>query len=235
MTVRRVANIFLAMLLWTATVVVAAAAPLADEFRLRMRPCEACHGKEGRPAADGYYPRIAGKPAGYLYEQLLNFRDGRRILPMMIYMVERQDENYLRQMAEYFSQLEYPYPPLARVDRNAASMKRGADLARRGDLSRKIPACISCHGERLTGAAPAVPGLLGLPHYYLAAQLNAWRQGLRHARAPDCMAEIAQRLAPEDVDALSAWLASQPVPVNARAPLLRLEPPLKCGSLEPRR
>ena len=83
MTVRRVANIFLAMLLWTATAVVAvAAAPLADEFRLRMRPCEACHGKEGRPAADGYYPRIAGKPAGYLYEQLLNFRDGRRILPI---------------------------------------------------------------------------------------------------------------------------------------------------------
>ena len=145
------------------------------------------------------YPRIAGKPAGYLYEQLLNFRDGRRILPMMIYMVERQDESYLRQMAEYFSQLEYPYPPAAPVNRNAASMKQGADLARRGDPARNIPACMACHGERLTGAAPAVPGLLGLPHYYLAAQLNAWRQGLRHARAPDCMAEIAQRLAPEEI------------------------------------
>ena len=132
MTVRRLANIFFATLLWTAAAVFAAALP-DDEFRQRMRPCEVCHGKEGRPAADGYYPRIAGKPAGYLYEQLLNFRDGRRILPMMIYMVERQDESYLRQMADYFSRLEYPYPPPARVDRNAASMKQGADLARRGD------------------------------------------------------------------------------------------------------
>jgi cytochrome c553 len=232
MTVCRAAILFVVSLL--CSVAVAADAP-ADDFRQRMRPCEACHGREGRPAADGYYPRIAGKPAGYLFEQLLNFRDGRRILPMMIYMVERQDESYLRQMAEYFSQLEYPYPPPAPVNRNAASMKQGADLARRGDPVRNIPACMACHGERLTGAAPAVPGLLGLPHYYLAAQLNAWRQGLRHARAPDCMAEIAQRLSPEDVDAVSAWLASQPVPSNARAPVLHLEPPLKCGSLEPRR
>lgn len=235
MTARRLASLLIASLLSLAAVSIAADAAPADDFRQRMRPCEACHGREGRPAADGYYPRIAGKPAGYLYEQLLNFRDGRRILPMMIYMVERQDEAYLRQMAEYFSRLEFPYAPPAPVNRSAAVMQQGADIARRGDASRNIPACMACHGERLTGAAPAVPGLLGLPHFYLAAQLNAWRQGLRHARAPDCMSEIAQRLAPKEVDAVSAWLASQPVPVNARAPVLRLEPLLKCGSLEPRR
>ena len=28
--------------------------------------CTGCHGAEGRAASDGYYPRIAGKPAGYL-------------------------------------------------------------------------------------------------------------------------------------------------------------------------
>ena len=93
---------------------------------------------------------------------------------------------------------------------------------------------MTCHGRQLTGIAPAVPGLLGLPQYYLAAQLNSWRQGLRHARAPDCMAEIAQALQPADVDAVSAWLASQPVPRDARAPLQRFEAPLRCGSLEPR-
>jgi cytochrome c553 len=30
--------------------------------------------------------RIAGKPAGYLYNQLLNFRDGRRNYPLMTYI-----------------------------------------------------------------------------------------------------------------------------------------------------
>ena len=48
------------------------------------------------------------------------------------------------------------------------------------------------------------------------------------------MAEIAQALQPDDVDAVSAWLASQTVPRDARAPLQRFEAPLRCGSLEPR-
>ena len=43
-----------------------------------------------------------------------------------------------------------------------------------------------------------------------------------------------RRLTPADVDAVSAWLASQPVPRDARAPLQRFEAPLRCGSLEPR-
>jgi cytochrome c553 len=40
----------------------------------RMAACTACHGKEGRATADGYYPRIAGKPEGYLLNQLQSFR-----------------------------------------------------------------------------------------------------------------------------------------------------------------
>ena len=208
-------------------------APL-DDFAQRMQPCAACHGREGRPATEGYSPRIAGKPAGYLYEQLLNFRDGRRVSPMMSYMVDRQSEAYLRRMAEFFAQQEFPYATPRVVRRDAASMARGEQLVRKGDAAHSIPACMTCHGQQLTGIAPAVPGLLGLPQYYLAAQLNSWRQGLRHARAPDCMAEIAQALQADDVDAVSAWLASQPVPRDARAPLQRFEAPLRCGSLEPR-
>ena len=55
-----------------------AAAPFEDTIAQRVVACTGCHGKEGRAAPDGYYPRIAGKPAGYLYNQLLHFRDGRR-------------------------------------------------------------------------------------------------------------------------------------------------------------
>jgi cytochrome c553 len=75
-----------------------------------------------------------------------------------------------------------------------------------------LPACQSCHGERLTGVAPAVPGLLGLPYDYIAAQLGSWRQHIRRAHAPDCMAQIAERLSPEDLGAVAAWLAAQPMP-----------------------
>ena len=93
---------------------------------------------------------------------------------------------------------------------------RGEALVMQGDPARGIPACVACHGERLTGVAPAIPGLLGLPRDYLNAQFGAWRNGARRAHAPDCMAEIAGRLTVADVGAVSAWLASQPVPAGAK-------------------
>ena len=49
-----------------------------DTMAQRTQACTACHGEQGRAGPDGYDPRLAGKPAGYLYQQLLNFREGRR-------------------------------------------------------------------------------------------------------------------------------------------------------------
>ena len=47
-----------------------------------------------RPARPGhrddYFPRLAGKPAGYLMNQLVAFRDGRRRYPPMNYLLEYQ-------------------------------------------------------------------------------------------------------------------------------------------------
>ena len=45
-----------------------------DTLQQRVKPCTSCHGNEGRATREGYFPRIAGKPAGYLFNQLLNFR-----------------------------------------------------------------------------------------------------------------------------------------------------------------
>lgn len=182
----------------------------------RMQACTACHGAEGRAAPDGYYPRIAGKPAGYLYNQLINFRDGHRGYRLMGQMLEPLSDTYLREMAEYFAQLDLPYPPPVRVNLTEAERRRGETLALRGDPALNVPACIQCHGAKLTGMLPDVPGLLGLPRDYLNAQMGAWRNGLRKAHTPDCMAPIAQRLNPSDVAAVSGWLASQPLPRDTK-------------------
>ena len=65
-----------------------AARPFEDSMAQRTLPCTVCHGPQGRAAADGYYPRIAGKPAGYLFDQLLAFRDGRRRYGLMAHLLE---------------------------------------------------------------------------------------------------------------------------------------------------
>lgn len=205
------------------------------DFEPHVRPCFSCHGDQGRATPDGYYPRIAGKPAGYLFEQLLHFRDARRVNDEMSYLVDRQRDDTLRRMAEHFAALDLPYPPPAPVNADAASVERGGRLVLQGDAARELPACTACHGESMTGIEPAVPGLLGLPQDYVAAQLGSWREGTRRAREPDCMAQIARRLEPADIAAVSAWLASRPVPLHAHAePGPLRQPPMDCGVLEAR-
>ena len=49
-----------------------------DTMAARVLACASCHGAEGEGTSDIYFPRLAGKPAGYLYNQLVAFRDGRR-------------------------------------------------------------------------------------------------------------------------------------------------------------
>jgi cytochrome c553 len=208
----------------------AAAAPVPDTMAQRMQACTVCHGKEGRATSEGYFPRIAGKPAGYLFNQLVNFRDGRRHNVTMAYLVEHMPDEYLREIAGYFAALDLPYaaPPPATA---AAQLEQGATLVRQGDARRDIPACVACHGERMTGVQPAVPGLVGLPRDYVLGQLGAWQTGQRRAAVPDCMSTIARRLTPQDVSAVAAWLSSQPAPLDTRpAPQARLPLPLECGS-----
>ncbi len=192
-----------------------------------------CHGAEGRATASGYFPRIAGKPAGYLHEQLMGFRDGRRDQSAMVRLVQHLSDDYLLEMARWFAQQELPYPPPQPSSLDAQRRARGEALIREGDRQRGVPACIACHGERMTGVQPAMPGLLGLPRDYLIGQLGAWRIGERRSRLPDCMAAIARRLAPEDVVAVADVLASRTVPADSR-PVPRSSVtgplPLECGS-----
>jgi cytochrome c553 len=217
----------------TAETRVAGAAP-PDPLARRLAACTACHGPQGRATADGYYPRIAGKPAGYLYNQLLAFREGRRAVPSMIWMVDPLPDPYLREIAAHFAAQHPPHPPPVAPAAPASVLERGRRIVAEGDPGRGIPACVACHGQAMLGTEPAIPGLLGLPRDYLNAQLGAWREGLRRAVAPDCMATIARRLAAEDVAALTAWLAAQPVPADARASApVSARLPLDCGGLAP--
>ena len=208
-----------------------AQASVPDTMGQRLQACTVCHGKEGRATRDGYFPRIAGKPAGYLYHQLLNFRDGRRRNAAMTHLIEHLSDGYLREIAEHFAALDLPYPPPRAADRARPGQARGEALVRRGDEALRVPACTACHGAAMTGVMPAAPGLLGLPRDYLVAQLGAWRSGQRRAHAPDCMADIAQRLSADDIGAVASWLAAQPVPAAAKAvPAPSTPAPMDCGS-----
>jgi cytochrome c553 len=210
-----------------------AVAPASPDMAPRVLACVVCHGKQGRATPDGYFPRIAGKPEGYLYHQLLNFRDGRRSYPQMGTLIEHLTDDYLREMAAHFAALQLPYPAPLPPQASATVLERGRQLVQQGDAARRIPACVQCHGAAMTGVAPAIPGLLGLPRDYLNSQLGAWATGQRRAQAPDCMAQIARQLTPDEVSAVSAWLAAQPVPGGGKpATALPAPLPVQCGGVD---
>jgi cytochrome c553 len=201
-----------------------------DTLAQRLLACTGCHGAEGRASNEGYLPRIAGKPAGYLYNQLINFREGRRPNAAMVRLVAPLSPAYLRQIAQHFAAQEVPYPSPQTRSAPADVLAAGERLAREGDSTRQLPACAACHGKSLMGMQPATPGLLGLPRDYVVSQLGAWRTGSRRALTPDCMAHVAQALTPADIHAVSTWLSTQSAPSDARpaaAPVAAL--PLSCG------
>ena len=193
-----------------------AAAPFEDTIAQRTMACTACHGPQGRAAPDGYYPRLAGKPVGYLYNQLINFREGRRHYGLMTQLVDPLTDAYLLEIAQYFSQLEVPYPAPPPLTASSDVLQHGEQLVLNGDAGRKIPACVQCHGQAMTGVAPNIPGLLGLPRDYLNSQLGAWKTGQRRAHAPDCMKDVLSRLNDSDINSVSNWLASRALPANTK-------------------
>jgi len=210
----------------------AAAGKVEDTLAQRLKACTVCHGATDRVTADAYFPRIAGKPSGYLYQQLLNFREGRRQYAPMRGLLAGLSDDYLREIAGYFAALDLPHsaPPVGNA--SAAELAQGDALVHQGVAAREVPACVKCHGEALTGLAPSVPGLVGLPKNYLVAQFGAWRSGQRQARTPDCMAQIVRRLQPEELSAVAQWLAAQPLPADPRP---ASQPPdqwaMACGGL----
>jgi cytochrome c553 len=212
----------------------AASQSVPDTMSQRLVACASCHARvdaRGDPVNDAFFPRIGGKPAGYLYNQLLNFREGRRQYPLMTYLVDHLPDDYLREIAAHFAAQHPPAPEPAPATATPQQLARGRQLVIGGDAVRKVPACVACHGQRLTGVEPSVPGLVGLPRDYLNAQFGAWRNGARRAHAPDCMAQITARLSPDDVTAVSSWLAAQPVPADPRPAATIARPlPLPCGS-----
>lgn len=219
----------------TASPAQAATPPFEDTIAQRAMACTACHGPQGRAAPDGYYPRLAGKPAGYLYNQLLNFRDGRRHYGLMTQLIAPLSDAYLMEIAQYFSRLEVPYPAPLPAAASPEVLRRGQQLVMQGDAARRLPACVQCHGQAMTGVAPTIPGLLGLPRDYLNAQLGAWKAGQRRAHAPDCMKNVVDHLSLEDINAVASWVAAQPLPENTKpaATLPALAPgaaAITCGS-----
>ncbi|HEY6940879.1 c-type cytochrome [Dokdonella sp.] len=220
-----------------AVLLLATSPAFADEgIAEHLAACAACHGAhgEGMQGAE-YVPHLAGKPAGYLFEQLAGFRDGRRVNASMTWLVQFADDAWLHEIAAYYAAL----PPRTRAADTGATQltperrERAERLVHEGDPEHGVPACSACHGAGLAGLEPGIPATVGLPADYVVAQFGHWRNGSRRAREPDCMRAVAQALSPDDVRAVATWLSQQPNADGIRpARAGAFVPPVPCGALD---
>lgn len=174
--------------------------------------CVACHQANGggmNIAGGESWPRLAGLNADYIAKQLHDFKSGARQNTTMMTFANMLDDQQIADVAAYYSQL--PATPGQGGDgADEALLARGQQLAERGDWNAYIVSCQSCHGPGGQGVGATFPGIAGQHAGYIAAQLDAWKSGSRGNDPQNLMGAIAQRMSEEDIQAVSAWYATQP-------------------------
>ncbi len=190
------------------------AVSVPDTLEQRLAACSACHGERGMgDASRPEIPRLAGKPAGYLYKQMHSIKSQQGQNQAMEYVMRQLSPSYMHKIAQYYEQQVIPYQASKLpADITPAMLVRGKELVEKGDEARGVPACMDCHGQALTGVKPMIPGLLNQPYAYLSTQLSLWRNNARSVESTHCMWVVAKRMKNSDVPAVSAYLASLPLP-----------------------
>jgi cytochrome c553 len=86
------------------------------------------------------------------------------------------------------------------------SIAKGEVLATTGGAGITTP-CITCHGPDLRGVAP-IPGIAGRSPSYLVRQLYDFQQHARAGTAGAQMAPVVEKLSPDDMISLAAYVTS---------------------------
>lgn len=175
---------------------------LAKKGAAGVAPCMQCHGPNGEGQATNVYPRLAGQKQAYLEKQLLDFKKGRRIGPVMQAMVQPLTPQQMSDVAAYFAGLP-PWSPSKAASNPKPS--RGMQLAQKGNWDKGMPACFACHGENGVGVAPSFPALAGQHAAYTAKQMTAWKAGTRSNDPQGLMKAVADKMTAEDIAAVSAY------------------------------
>ncbi|MBT8083420.1 MAG: cytochrome c4 [Gammaproteobacteria bacterium] len=175
----------------------------AQAGKAKSITCVACHGPEGISVVSTW-PSLAGQGAPYLLAQLKAFKDGSRMDPVMSAQAMMIADEDMADIAVYFESLSGAVQTVADPD----SVDRAEALYRGGNAENGTAACIACHGPSGRGnPAAGYPALQGQHAVYTAKQLNDYASGTRATDGKTrVMRDIAAKLSPEDIEALSSYV-----------------------------
>lgn len=164
--------------------------------------CAACHGVDGN-SANAAWPSLAGQHASYIYKQLKDFKEGRRVNASMTAMVALLNDTDMKNVAAYY---EGQRPKSVAFDGELISA--GENIYRGGITETSVAACMGCHSPGGTGNGPAGwPSLKGQHPEYIVTQLKAFKEGIRTNDVGKMMRNVSVRMSDQEMKSVAAYIA----------------------------
>ncbi|MGM0832488.1 cytochrome c4 [Halomonas qaidamensis] len=172
--------------------------------REMAQTCAACHGQQGI-SPSGAFPNLAGQQMSYLAKQIMDIRDGNRVVAQMAGLVDDYSDQDAWDVAAHFAGQDANLGQTS--DEDAELLARGEELYRAGDMTKGIPACSACHTPTGAGIGSAVyPALSGQHAEYTVSTLQDFASGERANSPNNIMGDIASKMSDNDMEAVANYL-----------------------------
>lgn len=162
--------------------------------------CAACHGADGNSGTPEN-PKLAGQHPQYLIKQLQEFKSGKRNNAVMKGMVAALSDDDMRNIAYWVTSKQAK----AGFAKDKELVAMGERIYRGGIADRRVAACAGCHSPNGAGIPAQYPRLSGQHADYSAAQLKAFRDGVRLNSLP--MTQVAAKLNDREIKAVADYVA----------------------------
>ena len=155
--------------------------------------CGGCHGASAQTALP-IYPILAGQTARYIYLQLRDFQEGRRVNELMTPMVAGMTRDEMHELADYYAK-QRPPPQTFAAD---------AGKAKLGKLKADETLCTMCHMGGFAGQNE-VPRVSAQNFDYIVKQLTEFKARQRTNDAGS-MTSVANTLSTQDIENIAHYL-----------------------------
>jgi cytochrome c553 len=162
--------------------------------------CGACHGADGNSPVPAY-PKLAQQHPEYLVKQLQEFKSDKRSNAIMKGFASALSDEDMKNISYWVT--------TKKSDGGNAKDKElvalGEKIYRGGIADRQIAACAGCHSPNGAGIPAQYPRLSGQHADYAAAQLVAFRDGVRKNSLQ--MTQVASKLNDREIKAVADYIA----------------------------
>ena len=162
--------------------------------------CAACHAADGNSTTPAN-PKLAQQHPEYLAKQLNEFKSGKRANAVMSGMVASLSDDDMRNISFWLASKQAK-PGFAK-DKDSVAL--GERIYRGGIPDRQVAACAGCHSPNGVGIPAQYPRLSGQHADYTAAQLVAFRDGVRKNSAQ--MTGVAAKMNDREIKAVADYIA----------------------------